>query len=79
MAPLIRKSIPKTSQGEWFIPFAFFIACSARKEAKYFLGWREFRGCFDRESYFFCLKIKKVLEKISELYLNRIWGGMNLD
>ena len=50
---LARKPIPKTSRGEWFIPFAFFIACSAKKEAKYLLGWRGFRECFDRESYFF--------------------------
>ena len=27
---LARKPIPKTSQGEWFYPFAFFIACSRK-------------------------------------------------
>ena len=34
---LARKPILRTSQGEWFYPFAFFIACSAKKEAKYLL------------------------------------------
>ena len=28
---------------------------------------------------FFFLKSKKVLKKISELHLNKVWGGANLD
>ena len=48
--------------GEWFYPFAFFIARFAQKEAKYRLGWRGFRAYFDRKSYFFP-KIEKSAKK----------------
>ena len=53
----------------------FLVPVPRRKRQNISVEWREFRECFGRGLYFF-LKGKKVLEKISELYLNKVRGGI---